>query len=244
MYMDDFETDDVDVERRKIDDVFEHRQIPSKEKSNVMGILRKAAKMEDQEEEAKYDRTFTRNDVHSPNNDEIMSEEGNIRKNMKSFEMDHHHDDTRDTPKETKFTVDDGSVNSEDDETYGNPTNVEEINIFLAAIYHGDIKAVQQAIKNGTVSARCKDRHGWTGAHWASSNGFDDILQLLLENIKKLSVKKFVDMKENISGWTSLHVSARFSLIFNLLCDFSILNLFSYDLLLHLVCSWRLCMGT
>jgi ankyrin repeat protein len=54
------------------------------------------------------------------------------------------------------------------------------------------------------------DRHGWTGLMWAAANGFDDIIDILLDHVgDRKKFRSFINAKDHISGlgWTALHIA-------------------------------------
>ena len=92
-----------------------------------------------------------------------------------------------------------------DDDDYGDIKEENPMNIELRhCCYSGHTSRVEYLLGKG-ANGNSIDRHGWTCLHWAASKGHDDIVELLLNHSGKLS--KFVNMKENLSGWTALHVS-------------------------------------
>jgi hypothetical protein len=61
--------------------------------------------------------------------------------------------------------------------------------------------------------------HDRTGLHWAASQGYEDIMEDLIQaaNLgapESTLTKKFVNAQDFITGWTALHVSSIFELIF------------------------------
>jgi len=78
----------------------------------------------------------------------------------------------------------------------------------IYAVYDEKPEAVKTALKNGAYYFT-RDRHGWTPLHWAASKGNEDIIDILVEHVRKQdkNVLWYVNAKDTICGWTPLHVS-------------------------------------
>ena len=94
-----------------------------------------------------------------------------------------------------------------DDESAADEGDPELNKEFIIACWKGESRRVDSLLRDG-ASYSARDRHGWTGLMWAASKGFDDIIENLVdrtENKRKRS--KYVNAKDDITGWTALHVS-------------------------------------
>jgi ankyrin repeat protein len=94
-----------------------------------------------------------------------------------------------------------------DDESATDEGDPELNKEFIIACWKGESRRVDSLLRDG-ASYLARDRHGWTGLMWAASKGYDDIVENLVdrtENKRKRS--KYVNAKDDITGWTALHVS-------------------------------------
>lgn len=103
-------------------------------------------------------------------------------------------------------------IDDDDDEESGrvdNLENEEETEYdaeLLVASYRGDVVKVIKLIKLG-ARYDARDRHRWTALMWAAAGGYDDIIKALLGSLKRPLLRRFLNAKDNITGWTALHVS-------------------------------------
>ena len=82
--------------------------------------------------------------------------------------------------------------------------------VFLVACFRGNMKQVHEVLDKG-ASYRYKDRHGWSGLHWAASSNSYDILRLIIKeaanDLSPSKLKKFVNGQALQTGWTPLMVA-------------------------------------
>ena len=76
----------------------------------------------------------------------------------------------------------------------------------LVAAYHGDVAKVVKLIRLG-ARHDARDRHRWTALMWAAAGGYDDVIEALVECVKRPLLHRYLNAKDNITGWTALHVS-------------------------------------
>ena len=76
----------------------------------------------------------------------------------------------------------------------------------LVAAYHGDVAKVVKLIRSG-ARYDARDRHRWTALMWAASGGHDDVIEALVGCVKRPLLHRYLNAKDNITGWTALHVS-------------------------------------
>jgi hypothetical protein len=99
---------------------------------------------------------------------------------------------------------------SDDDESLdGGNTEFAGINMeFIMAARNGKADAVQSLLGK-KANIRCTDSHGWTALHWSAANGHVNVIKRLCKHLSgsERSLKSFINMKENLTGWTALHVS-------------------------------------
>lgn len=77
----------------------------------------------------------------------------------------------------------------------------------ILAAHNGKVEGVRNHLKSG-AKYNCRDRHGWTPLMWAASKGYDDVIEVLLKHLKSQNknVRGYVNMADNLAGWTALHV--------------------------------------
>ena len=76
----------------------------------------------------------------------------------------------------------------------------------LIASYRGDVVKVMKLIRLG-ARYDARDRHRWTALMWAAAGGYDDIIKAVLGSLKRPLLRRFLNAKDSITGWTALHVS-------------------------------------
>jgi Ankyrin repeats (3 copies) len=76
----------------------------------------------------------------------------------------------------------------------------------LVAAYHGDVAKVVKLIRLG-ARYDARDRHRWTALMWAAAGGYDDVIEALIGCVKRPLLHRYLNAKDNITGWTALHVS-------------------------------------
>lgn len=108
----------------------------------------------------------------------------------------------------TDYGSDDADGDKDDDDDEGSEENGDAVlnAELLLAVYHGDIKKTNKLLDSG-AHYFTRDRHRWTPLMWACSGGHEEILETLLRCVQKRKLKRFVNAKDNITGWTALHVS-------------------------------------
>jgi hypothetical protein len=120
------------------------------------------------------------------------------------------HSDRADAQNNANYTDygsdDTDGVNIDDDDEGSDEDGDAELNTaLLLAVYHGDIKKMKKLLDSG-ARYFTRDRHRWTALMWACSGGHDEILETLLSYVEKRKLKQFLSAKDNITGWTALHV--------------------------------------
>jgi len=118
---------------------------------------------------------------------------------------------------------------SDDDESLdGGNTEFSGVNMkFILAAKNGKLDLVQSLLgKNANI--RCTDSHGWTAMHWGAANGHVNVIKRLCKHMSDngRALTSFINMKENLTGWSALHVSGLWGGI--LICDL-------YDTLLYVI---------
>lgn len=105
---------------------------------------------------------------------------------------------------EAKDESDEEAGEEHDNEEVVNPAANGQL---IFACYRTDYDSVRSALKAG-ASISCRDQHGWTPLHWAASKGATDIADLLIEKREESNkkMKRFINAKDSITGWTPLHV--------------------------------------
>lgn len=108
----------------------------------------------------------------------------------------------------------------------------------IYAVYDEKPEAVKTALKNGAYYFT-RDRHGWTPLHWAASKGNEDIIDILVDHVRKQdkNVLWYINAKDTICGWTPLHVSTSFYIITSL--DITLLIWLQFALNLFRWCQSR-----
>jgi ankyrin repeat protein len=69
----------------------------------------------------------------------------------------------------------------------------------------GESSRVSKLLRGG-ARLLCRDGHGWTPMHWASSRGHVAVINELLDACPNSRLKRLVNTKDHLSGWTPLHV--------------------------------------
>jgi len=123
---------------------------------------------------------------------------------------------------------DEGEDDNDDDEGAEDPNM--DSQLFIAC-FRSNYDAAKNALKLG-ARVFGRDRHGWTPLHWAASKGAVDIMELLIDFRKHSGkkLKKYLNARDTITGWTALHVSTS-----------SVLNEFRVYVLIY---SWRVSTDT
>jgi hypothetical protein len=93
----------------------------------------------------------------------------------------------------------------EDDEDEENDDALNTTLIF--AVHDEKQEGVKKALKKGAYYF-ARDRRGWTPLHWAASKDNEDIIDILIEHVKKegKNVSRYINSQDKIAGWTPLHV--------------------------------------
>uniref|UniRef100_K3WTM2 Uncharacterized protein n=1 Tax=Globisporangium ultimum (strain ATCC 200006 / CBS 805.95 / DAOM BR144) TaxID=431595 RepID=K3WTM2_GLOUD len=81
------------------------------------------------------------------------------------------------------------------------PSDSAESKTFLRAVYRADLRKVEDMLDSSEADATVADQHGWSGLHWAASQGHSKLLEFL---IKKGAEINAVDQ---MNGWAALHVA-------------------------------------
>ncbi|CAN0408177.1 unnamed protein product [Ectocarpus sp. 8 AP-2014] len=94
---------------------------------------------------------------------------------------------------------------------------------FARVVMQEDVAGFSRLVQEGT-GILDSDGHGWSALHWASSRGSTVLTYGILQEIKLLreadssagegtdgasnAVAGFLDLRENLGGWTALHLAA------------------------------------
>lgn len=115
-------------------------------------------------------------------------------------------EDKEDKEAEPTSEGDDPDEGEDDEEDLNEEPELNRSLIY--AVYDEKPEAVKTALKNGAYYFT-RDRHGWTPLHWAASKGNEDIIDILVEHVRKQdkNVLWYINAKDTICGWTPLHVS-------------------------------------
>lgn len=116
----------------------------------------------------------------------------------REYEVPMERESDPDSPTESEYE----EINEEEDEE---EREYKDNNLFMISCFKRDIDAVERHLERG-ANSMYRDRHGWTSLHWAAAKGFDDIAELLISRFSGTNLKKYVNSKDKITGWTPLHV--------------------------------------
>ncbi|TMW65033.1 hypothetical protein Poli38472_009200 [Pythium oligandrum] len=72
---------------------------------------------------------------------------------------------------------------------------------YMRAVYRGDIRRVADLLDDGELDINTADQHGWSGLHWAASQGHSKLLMVLIKRNAE------VNAVEHINGWSPLQVA-------------------------------------
>ena len=100
---------------------------------------------------------------------------------------------------------DDESTEEEEDDDDDDGDEYEEFGDFLICCYRQHLHGVRTHLERG-ANIRAVDRHGWTAVHWVCAKGYDDVLELLLSEYRG-HIKKIVNVKDRLMGFTPLHLA-------------------------------------
>mmetsp|Transcript_17906 Transcript_17906/g.29947 ORF Transcript_17906/g.29947 Transcript_17906/m.29947 type:complete len:276 (-) Transcript_17906:239-1066(-) len=168
--------------------------------------LKKAAKVVDREDE--FDaraslKSATRKEEigviecsTESNLDESIAEK--IRKADSKFDQV---PDAHDRISESKVEDTESEYEDSDDDE----NDYEEAQEFLFCCYHRRTDAVCRHLEKG-ASLRTRDRHGWSPVHWACAKGFDDVLEVMLQEYRG-NLKRCINGRDTLSGFTPLHLA-------------------------------------
>ncbi|KAF1328815.1 Acyl--binding domain-containing protein 6-like, partial [Globisporangium splendens] len=81
------------------------------------------------------------------------------------------------------------------------PSDSAESKTFLRAVYRADLRKIEDMLDSGEVDATVADQHGWSGLHWAASQGHIKVLEFLLKKGAE------VNAVDQMNGWAALHVA-------------------------------------
>lgn len=113
---------------------------------------------------------------------------------------------------------------SDDDESLDGGTEFAGINMqFIIAAKNGKSELVQSLLeKNANI--KCTDSHGWTALHWGAANGHTNVVKRLCKHLSgsDRALTNFINTKENLTGWTALHVCACFFYFLHIISVFLI----------------------
>ena len=97
------------------------------------------------------------------------------------------------------------SENDSDDEVAYDPNHLLDQELMIAAS-KGAVRNVMKLLDSG-ARYNARDRHGWTPLMWAASEGHEDVAEVLIDYAKdKLKHRRYIGLKDNLAGWTALHV--------------------------------------
>jgi ankyrin repeat protein len=233
------------VEREYEDDGFEEEEEINRKdvsREDVKNMLRKAARSVDNDDAAdardilqdvakSFEPADTENkpkirDSRSDEDDESIDIGAKLNKAAEEVL-----DGRREYEEETKPTEPESDPESPvvSDEDEDEEREYKDNNLFMISCYKRDIDAVERHLEKG-ANSMYRDRHGWTTLHWAAAKGFDDIAEVLISRFSGANLKRYVNCKDRITGWTPLHVRRYAQTYFDLCCDS--LNL------LFVICSW------
>lgn len=98
------------------------------------------------------------------------------------------------------------SLGASDDADEDLRTQYSDNNLFMISVYRRDMEAIDRHLRKG-ADVMHRDQHGWTALHWAAAKGFDDVLDVLIQEYRGNNMKRYLTCKDHITGWTPLHVS-------------------------------------
>lgn len=93
---------------------------------------------------------------------------------------------------------------TEDDEEH----DAESSRDLVFACHNGEVERVRKLLrKNADILHR--DRHGWTGLHWAAARGHCEVIEELVAFCKSSGkkLKTLLHAQDALAGWTPLHVA-------------------------------------
>lgn len=107
------------------------------------------------------------------------------------------------SPPESEAESEPDELDQEDDAEY----DTEASRDLLFACSNGQADTVRKLLRKN-ANLLHKDRHGWTGLHWAASRGHLEVIEELA-HFRKSTGKKlrpFLHIQDQLAGWTPLHV--------------------------------------
>jgi hypothetical protein len=120
-------------------------------------------------------------------------------------------DHAEDTYGDGNIDVSNGEYESSSDEG-GSEGSAEEEEVdtekdkeLIQCCARGDSSRVSKLLRGG-ARLLCADGHGWTPMHWAVSRGHIAVMRELLDACPNNRLKRLVNAKDRLSGWTPLHV--------------------------------------
>ena len=119
-------------------------------------------------------------------------------------------------------------MSDDDDSMGGRNTEFSGVNMqLIVAAKNGKADTLQELLERG-ANIKCKDNHGWTALHWGAANGHMNIIKKLCKHLSgnERELVNYMNIRENITGWTALHVSE----LCAYKCRLFELNLFSHFL--------------
>ncbi len=209
--------------------------VASEERVDVAEVFKKADTLVNkqiEEEELSYDQTF---------DDDEKNNGSDVGKLLSQISEDIHYNkiesDLNDVEKilqeaaqeiqnEEKYSDAEASDSSQNDSDEEEEVGDSEKNVeLIICASQGNEKRVRWLLEHG-ASINARDRHGWTALHWASSRGHHEVVSLLLETAGSFRTKKYVNKKDELSGWTALHVRVAFRcvcIVFIVLCQVAVI---------------------
>lgn len=82
---------------------------------------------------------------------------------------------------------------------------------FFMDCYHGKIANIEKHCERG-ADLKYSDRHGWNVFHWVAAKGLKNVLLCLVKEYDTRTVRRIINSKDTITGWTPLHVHLFFML--------------------------------
>lgn len=178
----------------------------AEERDDSTHAFRSASNIVSKSIEQEYDDAFE--DEKKDNDSEVGEALGRISEDIHNNKIEFDGGDIDRALMEAAAELDEpqaypSSPDSSDDEDPGDEERNREL---IFATVQNDEKSVRWLLKHG-ASYCCRDSHGWTPLHWAANKGNDDIMALLLDEAGGGRLRKYVNKKDSLSGWTALHVS-------------------------------------
>lgn len=135
---------------------------------------------------------------------------------------DDYADDTFDGNDARDDSSTDGGGSGDDDEDAdgeeGGEAAAEKNKELIQCCARGESVRIAKLLRGGGARLMCRDGHGWTPMHWAASKGHVAVMNELLDACPNNRLKRLVNAKDQLSGWTPLHVSEFECILYGVLC--------------------------